>query len=403
VLVERLGRPDRVFRSVHVAGTNGKGSVVAMVEAALRAAGFHSARYTSPHLIDLSERFVVDGRPVAAAALEVVAADVRGLVETLLDEGTLNAPPTFFEVTTAIAFELFRRERVEIAVCEVGLGGRLDATNVLEPVVTAVTTIGFDHQQYLGDSLAAIAREKAGIVKPGIPVVVGRLGPEALEAVRAVAAERGAPFVRAHDGVDLSEYSDRDPPDVVLRTTRCDYGRLVPALKGRHQLDNVIVAVAILEALDRTGIHVPTDAVRAGIEQVWWPGRLDTRRLPDGREVLLDAAHNADGAIALRDALALHAPRPIVFAAMRDKDVVSMLRALAAITDTFIMTRASNRRSHDPAALAEWARRSCPGCTVLIEPSIGSALRTAWALSPRIVVAGSIFLLGDAISELNRS
>src|SRR5882724_308203 len=159
-LVARLGRPDRAFRSVHIAGTNGKGSVTAMVDAALRATGHRTARYTSPHLVDLTERFVIDGQPVDGAHLAATVGDLRRVVAQLRSEGALDVQPTFFETTTAVAFELFRRAEVEVAVCEVGLGGRLDATNVLQPVVSAITSIGFDHQQYLGDTRGAIAREK---------------------------------------------------------------------------------------------------------------------------------------------------------------------------------------------------------------------------------------------------
>src|SRR5262249_16714908 len=178
-IVERLGRPDRSFASIHIAGTNGKGSVTAMVAAALRAAGRRSARYTSPHLIELAERFVVDGAPVSQETLIAAVSDVRDAVESLRADGTLDVQPTFFEVTTAAAFEIFRRAQVEGAVLEVGLGGRLDATNVVSPVATAITSIAFDHQLYLGSTIAEIAFEKAGVIKPGIPVIVGGLPPEA--------------------------------------------------------------------------------------------------------------------------------------------------------------------------------------------------------------------------------
>ena len=384
-LVAELGHPERMFQSVHVAGTNGKGSVVATVDAALIAAGHRSARYTSPHLVDLSERFVIDGRPVGPAALEAAAADLREAVNRLLARGRLQASPTFFEATTAIGFELFRRARVDVAVCEVGLGGRLDATNVLEPRVTAITTIGPDHQEYLGRTLAEIAREKAGIIKRGVPVVVGKLRPDALKVVEEVAASLDAPVVHAVAPAALAAYAPV---------------RL--ALQGAHQSDNAAVAVRVLEALDRQGVHVPASAVRAGLEQVVWPGRLEVRRLPDGREVLLDAAHNADGARALRDYLANRPPRPIVFAAMRDKDVAAMIDTLAPVVSAFVMTRASNARSSDPSTLAEVARRADPRLTVAVEPTVASALAHAWRLSNAIVVAGSIFLLGDVIIELKR-
>src|SRR5438445_8764906 len=196
-IVERLGHPERTFRSVHIAGTNGKGSVTAMVDAALRAAGHRASRYTSPHLVDLAERFVIEGRPVSADALAAAVDDVRGAIDTLRREGTLAVQPTFFEVTTAVAFELFRRAEVEIAVLEVGLGGRLDATNIVSPVVTAITSIALDHQLYLGSTLAEIAFEKAGIIKSGVPVVVGPVDPESLSVIARVANERGAALIRA--------------------------------------------------------------------------------------------------------------------------------------------------------------------------------------------------------------
>jgi dihydrofolate synthase / folylpolyglutamate synthase len=384
-LVTELGHPERAFRSVLVAGTNGKGSVVATVDAALIAAGHRSARYTSPHLVDLSERFVIEGRPIGRAPLAAAAADLREAVNHLLSCGRLQGPPTFFEATTAIAFELFHRARVEVAVCEVGLGGRLDATNVLEPAVTAITTIGLDHQDYLGRSLAGIAREKAGIIKRGVPVVVGNLRPEALNVVEEVARSLNAPVAHAEGLTALATYAPV---------------RL--ALQGTHQIANAAVAVRLLDELDRQGVTVSASAVRAGLEHVVWPGRLEVRRLPDGREMLLDAAHNADGAKALHDHLANAPPRPMVFAAMRDKDVAAMIETLAPVVSAFIMTRASNARSSEPATLAELARRADPRLTVAVEPSASAALAHAWRLSSEIVVAGSIFLLGDVMNELKR-
>jgi dihydrofolate synthase / folylpolyglutamate synthase len=383
-LVAELGHPERSFRSVHVAGTNGKGSVVAMIDTALTAAGHRSARYTSPHLIDLSERFVIAGRPAGRAELEAATADLRDASTRLLTSGRLQAPPTFFEATTAIAFELFRRAEVEVAVCEVGLGGRLDATNVLDPVVTAITTIGLDHQQYLGHSLADIAREKAGIIKRGVPVVTGRLRAEAAEVVEEVAAGLQAPVIRVDPGA-------LEP-----------YAPVRLALQGAHQVANAEVVVRVLEQLDRKGIAVSRSAARVGLEQVVWPGRLEHRALPDGRTVLLDAAHNADGALALRDHLAAAPPRPMVFAAMRDKEVAAMIETLAPVVSAFVMTRTSNARSSEPSTLAELARRVSPHLRVAVEPAAGEALAHAWRLSREIVVAGSIFLLGDVINELKR-
>jgi dihydrofolate synthase/folylpolyglutamate synthase len=384
-LVARLGHPERTFRSVHIAGTNGKGSVTAMVDAALRAAGHRSARYTSPHLVDLTERFVIDGRPVRRDALITAVADVRDVIESLRADGTLDVQPTFFEVTTAVAFELFRRAGVEVAVVEVGLGGRLDATNIMAPadvVATAITSIAFDHQLYLGATLREIAFEKAGIIKPGVPVVIGPLDAEAAAVIEQVARERNAE---------------------VIRTAPADSARFAIHLPGSHQFAKAAVAVGLLRILDANGIRVPADAVAAGLADPQWPGRLETRRLPAGRELLLDAAHNPAGAAALASYLLTDggAKRPLVFAAMRDKDVAGMFAALLPVVGRLIVTRASNARSAEPETLAGHARAIAPGLPVSIESVVADALTAAWHHSPRIVVAGSIFLLGDVMKLVN--
>jgi dihydrofolate synthase/folylpolyglutamate synthase len=386
-IVARLGHPERAFRSVHIAGTNGKGSVTAMVDAALRAAGHRSARYTSPHLVDLSERFVVDGRAVTTAALTAAVADVRAAIDGLRRDGGLEVQPTFFEVTTAAAFELFRRAGAELAVLEVGLGGRLDATNVVAPpalLATAIISIDFDHQLYLGTTLREIAIEKAGIIKPGVPVVIGPLPPEAAAAISAVAASRAAPVIRA------------DPDDA---------DGLTLGLAGAHQRANAAVAIRLLQQLDRGGIAVPDRAIAAGLADPQWPGRLEVRRLPGGRELLLDAAHNPAGAASLASYLKAEGgePRPLVLAAMRDKDISGIFAALLPAVGGLIVTRASNPRSADPELLAQQARAVAPTLPIAVVPAIDAALDAAWLASPRIVVAGSIFLLGDVMKRVGGS
>jgi dihydrofolate synthase/folylpolyglutamate synthase len=355
-IVGRLGHPERTFRSVHIAGTNGKGSVTAMIDAGLRAAGHRSARYTSPHLVDLAERFVIDGRPVAADKLLTAVADVQSAVEGLLAEGALKAHPTFFEVTTAVAFELFRRAGVDVAVLEVGLGGRLDATNVIEPIATAITSIAYDHQQYLGPTLAEIAREKAGIIKPRVPMVVGEVEPEALTAIAGIARDRGAPLIRAAEGVTVTR---RASNTISLSTPARDYGEITMGLEGAHQIGNALVAVRILELLDSQGMAVPPGAVTSALARPSWPGRLDLRRFADGREILFDAAHNPAGAASLASYLRELQPErlPLVFAGMQDKDLEGMLRALLPAVGPLVVTRASNRRSADPEELRDLARR----------------------------------------------
>jgi dihydrofolate synthase / folylpolyglutamate synthase len=406
-IVAALGHPERSFASVHVAGTNGKGSVTAIVDTALRAAGHRSARYTSPHLIDLIERFVIDGRPIQREALSAVVADVRTVIDRLRDGGRIELHPTFFEVTTAVAFELFRRASVEIAVCEVGLGGRLDATNVVQPLVTAITSIGLDHQQYLGQTLQEIAIEKAGILKPGVPVIVGKMPAEAFTAIAEIARDRGCTLVRAWDGVTADNFGPGTDSRrrMRLRTPSHDYGELELGLRGSHQVDNAVVAIRLLDALDARGIAVPPAAIAEGISHVQWPGRLDLVRLPNGREALLDAAHNADGAAALAAFLRTMSPEkpPLVFAAMRDKAIDRMLSELAKTVGAFVFTCASNPRSADPANLAARARAIAPAMPVEVEPSPARALTAAWRIAPRIVVAGSIFLIGDVLKEIGGS
>jgi dihydrofolate synthase/folylpolyglutamate synthase len=386
-LVERLGHPERTFRSVHVAGTNGKGSVTAMVDAALRAAGYKSARYTSPHLVHLRERFVIAGKPVADASLAAAIVDVRAGIDDLIRRHVLTVQPTFFEATTAVAFELFRRAHVDIAVLEVGMGGRLDATNVVVPEVAAVTTIAFDHQRYLGSTLREIAIEKAGIIKPGVPVVIGSLPAEALAAVEDIAAARGAPIIRA------------DPASIE---------GLPVGLAGAHQRDNAAVAFAILRTLDMCGTSVPVAAITKGLAHPEWPGRLDLRQLENGRTALLDAAHNPAGAAALASYLkstAVEDPRvaarPLVFAAMRDKEVEAMLRALLPEIGPIVLTRASTARSAPPDELAAIVRSIAPEHLVSVEVSPANALAAAWRIGPHIVVAGSIFLLGDVLELID--
>jgi dihydrofolate synthase/folylpolyglutamate synthase len=357
-----------------------------MVDGALNAAGWTSARYTSPHLVRLEERFVIGGAAVAAEALEAAAARVRDAVEHLLASGGLEAWPTFFECTTAVAFDLFREAHAEIAVCEAGLGGRLDATNVVSPIATAIVSIDFDHQAQLGDTLAAIALEKAGIIKPGVPVVAGFMPDEAMEVIARVAAERGAPLIRAGDDAALA-------------------ARVAPlplSLAGAHQRANAAVALALLETVDadaRHRIRVPAAARRAGLSTAVWPGRLETI-VWHGRRVLLDAAHNPAGARALASYLASEAPGGVtlVFAAMKDKAIAEMLRAVAPHVRQLVCTTAPSPRAAAAADLAVIAAGA--GLTAAVVEDPMAALEHARQRPDPIVVAGSIFLVGAVRERL---
>jgi dihydrofolate synthase/folylpolyglutamate synthase len=384
-ILAALGNPERAWRSIHIAGTNGKGSVAAMVERGLRAAGLRTGRYTSPHLDRIEERVALDGAPVDRATFETVTGRVLDVVDEARANGTLAVSPTFFEVSTAVAFDIFRRHAVDVAIVEVGLGGRYDATNVLTPTIAAITSIAFDHERHLGHTLSEIAFEKAGIAKAGVPLVVGRLPKDAAARVASVAAETGAAMVDAH-----ATTADRRYPPLTL------------ALAGRHQLENAAVAVAIMERWSVMVSHVPTEAIVTGLTECEWPARLEWLRLPGGGELLIDAAHNPAGAAAL--ASYLHdtsSPKlPIVFAAMADKDLGGMITALEPVASMFVATTVRHARARAPEALAADIRTHAASVHVISADTPELAVARALEHSPRAVAAGSIFMVGPLRARL---
>jgi dihydrofolate synthase / folylpolyglutamate synthase len=390
-LCAALGHPERQFASIVIAGTNGKGSVTVMVETALRAAGHRVARYTSPHLVRIEERFVIDGREVSTDELRDALGAVRSAIESLIQKGTLEGLPTFFECATATAFELFRRARVDLAVLEVGLGGRLDATNIVQPIATAITSIDFDHQAQLGPTLTSIAREKAGIVKPRVPLVCGPLPDVAEQVIREICDAHAAPLIRAFDVVTITPHEREGTLDI--RAGSRTLKGVTLSLAGRHQRDNAAVAVALLDEISRIGIAIPDDAVRSGLTDARWPARLE--RLVHGRvEILLDAAHNPAGARALASHLQdIGWSRvTLLFGAMRDKDIAGMLGPLASACETIICTTAPSPRAMSAADLAEAARQVSGSVEVV--PDCRDALHRAIARGRPVVAAGSIFLIG---------
>ena len=379
-LCDALDHPERAYPSILIAGTNGKGSVAAMTHAALGAEGYAAARYTSPHLQRLEERFSIGDRDVDTDRLEASAARVRAAVEALLASGRLDALPTFFECTTAVAFDLFREAHVDVAVLEVGLGGRLDATNVVTPVAAAIVSIDFDHQAQLGDTLASIAAEKAGIIKPAVPVVCGAMPDEAMDVVSRIAAERGAPLVVTDGDSALAERVAAIPL----------------ALSGAHQRLNAAVALRLLEVVDadrRHALRVSEAARRKGLASARWPGRLETI-VHHGRTLLLDAAHNPAGARALASYLlgAARSGVTLVFGAMKDKAVAEMLRALAPVARSVVCTDAPTPRAMPAAELLEIATSLGLDATAVEDPM--AAVDRACAAPAPVVVAGSIFLIG---------
>ena len=398
-LLDALGHHEHAFASVIVGGTNGKGSVTAMTETALRAAGHRVARYTSPHLVRLEERFVIDGREVDTSALDASAARVQAAAEQLVADGTLETLPTFFECTTAIAFDLFRESAVSLALLEVGLGGRLDATNIVSPIAAAIVSIDFDHQAQLGNTLSSIAAEKAGIVRHGIPVVCGQLPDEALAVIEEICHREGARLIRSDRDVAIERGAHDTMTFVTPRLTVRDV-RL--ALAGVHQADNAAVALRLLDELHDLGYTTDVEAVRAGLERTVWPARLEHFTI-GGCRLLVDAAHNPAGARALASYLREHAPEGVtlVFGAMKDKAVVEMLEALAPVATLTICTTAPTPRAMAADRIAELARPL--HARVEVEPDPYDAVAGACNSSPSlVVVAGSIFLVGPIRERLAR-
>jgi len=398
LLLERLGRPDRSFSSILVGGTNGKGSVAALLDAMLLASGWRSGLYSSPHLVRPNERVRILGRDVSTERLEAALGAVRQASERAVADGALRTPPSFFEAMTAAALLLFREAGVEVAVLEVGLGGRLDATNVVEAEVSVIVTVDFDHTDRLGTTLSEIASEKAGIAKAGRPLVCGVEGEQAVGPIRAACEASGAEFVPARR---LAEIQD-DGPCFDVRTPRGRYEGIALPLLGDHQKENALVAIVAFERLaERLGFEPDPVAVRRGLAEVRWPGRL---QWVSGRPpLLLDGAHNPAGARALASYLVgLPGARPVgLLAASQGKDLRGILAPLSPRLDRAVLTRSTVRRAAAPEELE--AAAFDVGLRVEIEPDVGRALDLARQLAPPggfVVVTGSLYLVGDVLAAL---
>ena len=367
-----LGNPEKAYRIVHVAGTNGKGSTSAMVAAGLRAAGVRTGLFTSPHLVEPTERIQIDGIPVSQAQFSRAFDVVHQAAESL----DLDAHPSYFETVAAMAFWLFRELNVKTAVIEVGLGGRLDATNIVDPALTVITPIDMDHQIFLGDTIESIAAEKAGILKPGVPAVFARQRPDVQAVLDAKAAELGISVKRAAD------FEIRDL-EIDARGSR--FSGIECPLAGEHQVDNAITAALALETL---GVSPK------GISETSWPGRLE--HISPNPDILLDGAHNPAGVRSLIRYLERFYPdrkRWIIFGAMRDKAVAEMGTLLFPLADELILTAADSPRSMPPEELAVLAPH---GRAV---PNIGAALKlvaSEASADDMIVITGSLFLVGEA-------
>jgi dihydrofolate synthase/folylpolyglutamate synthase len=418
-LLTRLGQPDAGMKIVHVAGTKGKGSTSAMVASILTAAGFRSGVFSSPHLERIEERFSVDGQPCTAAEFVALVERLRPVVNSMdqeaANDGDSTGGPTYFEITTAMALLHFVERQVDVAVLEVGLGGRLDSTNVCLPAVCVITTISFDHMKQLGNTLAAIAREKAGIIKPGVPVICGVADAEPQAVIARVALDHGCRLIQL--GRDFSyEYLSRasDSPRALAEFSTFNFSYTVPgqeqrleklalAMRGPHQAANAAVALATIAELRHQGWCVSEKAVRLGLSQSVLPGRVEVFDGPP--KVVLDAAHNPAAAEALVSALEEMPPpsvRTLIIAASKDKDVRSIVAKLAAYFDRFVVTQyEDNPRAIQPDTLAKIIRDVAPNimpASIWVCPTPGAAWQfvTQTAVPGELVtITGSFYLAAE--------
>jgi dihydrofolate synthase/folylpolyglutamate synthase len=399
ILAERLGRPDRAYPSTHIAGTNGKGSTAAFLESILRHAGFRTGLNTSPHLETINERIRINGEEISDEAFAVTFTRIQLLVEELLAAAKLRAHPTYFECVTAMAFEYFARQRVELGVFEVGLGGRLDATNILSPVVTIITRIDFDHENFLGHSLKEIASEKAGILKPGVPLVLAEQPPEAREVILARAAELGSPVIEPAQVFRVDRESMQEGR-VRARMREADSGKvfeIAPSLPGRFQLQNALNAIAAARLLQNRGFRIPDEALTNGIAHTIWPGRLE--KLQSAPDVYLDGAHNPGAARELAHFLEQNlSGRKIwlIYAALRDKAVDEVAGLLFPHPAEVILTAPRTVRAVSAAQLAEITGHHAMHYSVIpdAERAFDHVLAHA-APEDAIFITGSLYLVGQ--------
>jgi dihydrofolate synthase/folylpolyglutamate synthase len=417
VLLDGLDHPERRFPSVLIAGTNGKGSTAATLASILRASGLKTGLYTSPHLVRINERIRINGEEISDDAFAELHGKIDHVADTLVENTRLPWHPSFFEMMTAIAFEHFAREKVDLAVLEVGMGGRLDATNVVDPRVSVITDISLDHQKYLGNTVGEIAHEKVGIIRPGGAVVTLPQQPEANDVIgnaildseaRAVNAVTYVPPVSPASsdyfvmGIEPGKPAlSRYPLQVLAREILVE-----TPLVGRHQLRNVALAIAAAVELNQQGFSgITADSIERGIRETHWPGRFQVIPARAGwPEIVIDVAHNPAGAWALRSALSeRYEDRPLifVFGAMRDKAISEMAEILFPLADRVIVTRPENPRAASPEEVQEAGSRT--GAEIELAEDVLHAIERARELSGEksvLVITGSIYLVGEVMGRL---
>ena len=413
-LAEALGNPQRRIPSVLIAGTNGKGSTAATLASIVQAAGYRTGLYTSPHLLRVNERIQINQEAISDAEFTVIYDRVERCAHELVERGELPWHPSFFEMLTAMAFEYFASAGVELAVLEVGLGGRLDATNIVDPLISVITDIDFDHQNFLGNTLPEIAHEKAGILRPKgtvvllpqHPIVNETLGKEIMARdAHAVSAVKHMPSLTP-GAADAAETSGGAGNEFSLAVMGNEIRVNFP-LAGRHQLRNLALAITTAEELNKFGIRISASDVAQGIRSTQWPARFQVIPAEDGHpEVVLDVAHNPAGAWALRSALStFYEDRPLtfIFGAMRDKAIGEIADILFPLADRVIATHAQNPRAASADEIVE--KGSHAQTEILQADSVQAALERARMLAGSrgvIVITGSIYIVGEALGLLSR-
>ena len=397
LLLQKLQNPERSFRAVQIAGTNGKGSTAAMLDSICRGAGIKTGLYTSPHLVSITERIKIAGIDLPREEFAQHTSTVRAAAAQLVSAGELQALPTFFEQVTAIALLAFRHARVELAVLETGLGGRLDSTTAANAEVCAITQIAFDHEEYLGDTLESIAAEKAAIIRPGVKAVVAPQSPKALQVILDRCRNVGVVPVISDFEIAEDEVTSDGRFRVTFQTTSARYEKVLLGLRGRHQIENAATAIALAELLS-----IQHSAIVKGLETAVNPGRLEL--ISGAPAVLLDGAHNPAGARSLGAFLNQFALRPLtlVFGAMREKRIEEIADELLPLADELILTCIDNPRSTSKESLLKLAERF-GGRSITVTSSSSEALQIAFdKTEPRgmICVTGSLYLIGEVRSRL---
>jgi dihydrofolate synthase/folylpolyglutamate synthase len=399
-VLSALGRPQDLFPGILISGSNGKGSVAAMLESILRHAGRRTGLYTSPHLTRFEERILVNGRPVAASSFGVGVGRVRDVTRELLDSGRLEAQPTHFETVTAAAFLLLEEARVDVAVLEVGMGGRLDATVLAGPILSVITNVSLEHTRFLGETVADIAVEKAGILAAGGTLLAGESHPEAMNAFHRRAREVQGRLVALDDYAPGGMENHGAGGSFQVRTDHRHHRGLRLGLRGIFQERNALLAVAAADLLDGMGIPVPSAAVRDGLGGAVWPGRFQV--MEGDPRVVLDGAHNPAACRALREALEELSPRTtLLFGVLRDKDHGRMLAELLPAAGHVVLTRGISPRFRDPHEMAEEMRAA--GREFTITGSIDEGFEKAKEVTPEggtVCVTGSLYLVGDLMRHL---